>query len=245
MSSDIRISLIVPARNEEVLLPRLLASVEVARTRYRNGAAAVECILADNGSTDATDSIARDAGCRIVQVQPRVIAAVRNGGAAVARGEFIAFVDSDMQVHPETLNAVDAALSDDRIIGGASGIRPERLSLGIGAAFAVTTLVGRITGLEAGLVYLRRRDFEALHGYDERRAALEDIDFLWRLRRLGRPRRQRLARLREAPAIFSTRKFDQRGDWHWLGLGARMIASRGWRATCRSAVVERYWYDAH
>ncbi len=226
-------------------MPRLLASIDAAIVQYSSGPAAVEVIVADNGSTDDTAAIARGAGARVVKVQPRVIASVRNGGAAAARGEWLAFVDADMQLHPETFNAINAALSDRRIAGGASGIRPERWSAGVAFAFALTDLVGRATGLEAGLAYLRHSDFDALQGYDERRAALEDVDLLWRLGRLGRPRRQRLARLREAPAIFSTRKFDQRGDWHWLALGARMVASRGWRATIRSDVVKRYWSDAH
>lgn len=243
--SSVSISLVVPARNEAELLPRLLASVAVASARYRAGAAAVEVIVADNGSSDDTRAIARAAGCVVVDVQPRVIAAVRNGGAAVARGGWLAFVDADMQVHPDTFDAIEAALGDHRIAGGASGIRPERWSAGIAAAFALTDVVGRVSGVEAGLAYLRREDFAALHGYDERRAALEDVDLLWRLRRLGRARGQVLARLRGAPAVFSTRKFDQRGDWHWLGLGARMIASRGWRARRRSEVVEQYWYDPH
>jgi glycosyltransferase involved in cell wall biosynthesis len=245
MDERVRISLVVPARNEAQLLPRLLASVAVARSRYRPGEVAIEIIVADNGSSDETCAIARAAGCIVVDVQPRIIAAVRNGGAAVARGDLLAFVDADMQVHPDTFDAVDAALSDPLIAGGASGIRPERWSLGIGAVYALTDIVGRATGIEAGLAYLRREDFEVLHGYDERRAALEDVDLLWRLRRLGRARGQRLARLRATPAIFSTRKFDLRGDWHWLALGARMMASRGWRTRRRTAVVERYWYDPH
>lgn len=43
-------------------------------------------------------------------------------------------------------------------------------------------------------------------------------------------------------AIFSTRKFDQYGDWHYFPLSARMIANvltrrgvRGW--------ARRYWYE--
>ena len=73
---SVRISLVVPARNEARLLPRLLASVAVARSRYRAGASAVEVILADNGSSDETCAIARAAGCVVVNVEPRVIAAV-------------------------------------------------------------------------------------------------------------------------------------------------------------------------
>jgi GT2 family glycosyltransferase len=185
------------------------------------------------------------AGCRVVHVGPRLIAAVRNGGAASASGEYLAFVDADMQIHAETFNAMLRALTEQRVAGGASGIRPERWSVGIGTAFLVTTAIGRVTGLDAGLAYLRRRDFESLGGYDERRASLEDVDLLWRLQAMGRQQGRRLVRLPGAPAIFSTRKFDQRGDWHWIGLGARVLLSGGWRANRRPAVVERYWYDSH
>ena len=66
-------------------------------------------IVADNGSTDHTAAIARERACRVVPVAPRVIAAVRNGGAAIARGAFLAFVDADMQLHPDTFTALAAA----------------------------------------------------------------------------------------------------------------------------------------
>ena len=55
--------------------------------------------------------------------------------------------------------------------------------------------------------------------------------------------RRRLARLKEAPAFFSTRKFDQLGDWQWLGFGMRVLYTRGWRRDERSAAVQAYWYD--
>jgi len=44
----------------------------------------------------------------------------------------------------------------------------------------------------------------------------EDVDFLWRLRKLGKPRWQGLTRARSAKAIASTRKFDTYGDWHYF-----------------------------
>jgi glycosyltransferase involved in cell wall biosynthesis len=237
-----RISLVIPARNEASLLPRLLDSVDVARAGYSSGVGAVDVILADNGSTDDTVVIARERACSIVPVVPRAIAAVRNAGAAIGGGEYLAFVDADMQVHPNTFNAIATALGNQAVIGGASGIRPERLSIGIRLAWALTTANAALTGIDAGLTYCRRSDFEAIGGYDDRRLSLEDVDFLWRLKQQGARRGQRLARLQAVPAIFSTRKFDQYGDWHWLGLGARVLQSRGWRRDVRSAIVQAYWY---
>jgi hypothetical protein len=58
-----RYSLIIPAYNEERLLPRLLDSLDIARASYGDRGA-VEVIVADNGSTDRTAEIAADRGCR-------------------------------------------------------------------------------------------------------------------------------------------------------------------------------------
>jgi hypothetical protein len=49
-----RFSLVIPAYNEEACLPRLLDSVDCARGAYAGGAGAIEVIVADDGSTDAT-----------------------------------------------------------------------------------------------------------------------------------------------------------------------------------------------
>jgi glycosyltransferase involved in cell wall biosynthesis len=103
-------SLVIPAHKEETYLPSLLDSVELARGRYRLGADAVEVIVAYNASTDETADIARSWGCRVVYVKRRRIAAARNGGAAGARGDVLAFVDADSRIHPETFNALDDAL---------------------------------------------------------------------------------------------------------------------------------------
>ena len=58
MPTDFRQTLVIPAHNEEALLPRLLDTVEVARARYSFGAGAIEVIVADNASTDRTAGIA-------------------------------------------------------------------------------------------------------------------------------------------------------------------------------------------
>src|SRR6202140_3154748 len=104
MKTDLRQTLVIPAHNEEALLPRLLDTVDVARAQYSFGAGAIEVIVADNASTDRTAEIAADRGCRVVSVAKRAIAASRNGGAAQATSPILAFIDADSQVHPETFN---------------------------------------------------------------------------------------------------------------------------------------------
>ena len=244
--SDVRLSLVIPAWNEAALLPRLLVSVAAARTRWiESGRAgdAIEVIIADNGSTDATATIAREAGCIVVPVAKRVIAASRNGGAALAQGEILCFVDADSVLHPDCFIAVADAMENPRTLGGATGVTMERWSAGIAATFAIMLPMVWITGFDTGLVFWRRTDFQALGGYDEKLLLAEDVDFLWRLTRMGRRHGQKLVRLRRVKTITSARKFDAHGDWHWF----TQFPPQAWRALRdRSALGEfakRYWYD--
>lgn len=237
----IRFSLVIPAYNEALLLPRLLDTVDAARRRYRGGAGAIQVIVADNASTDKTADIAKARGCELARVEKRVIAASRNGGARAARGELVCFIDADCTIHPQTFNAIDEAMGRDEVVGGATGVRPERWSPGLVATWLVFLPGVLATGMDAGVVFCRRSDFEEIGGYNEALDYAEDVAFLWALRKLGRRRGQRLARLTGVQAVTSTRKFDRHGDWHYFTLLPRsafsLLRSR------HNEAARRYWYD--
>jgi glycosyltransferase involved in cell wall biosynthesis len=237
-----RFSLVIPAYNEAALLPRLLDSVNVARRACRRGENDVEVIVADNMSTDATTAIAQARGCKVVRVEKRVIGAVRNGGARVATGAILCSVDADARIHPEKFNAIEDALDSGRIVGGASGVRPERWSIGFAATWALLVPIVVLMKMDTGVVFCRREDFEAVGGYDETRLFAEDVAFLLALRTLGRKRKQRLTRLR-TKAIASVRKFDEFGDWHYFRLVWQSLPLMlGRRTNQMTSMVERYWY---
>jgi len=238
----IRFSLVIPAHNEENYLPRLLDSVEVARESWRRGPAAIEMIVADNLSTDRTATIAQERGCRVVRVEERRIASVRNGGAAIAGGEILGFVDADSEVHPETFNAIEDSLATGRVVAGATGVRMERWSLGIAVTWVLFMPMVWLTRMDTGVVFCRKENFDAINGYDERRFFGEDVQFLWDLRRVGRKRRQRLARLRGVKALGSTRKFDLHGDWHFLSDLFRLVPKMLWSPRSSNDFANRYWY---
>lgn len=237
-----RFSVVIPARNEEVLLPRLLETVEAARRAYRGGAERVEVIVADNVSTDGTDEVARARGARVVSVEKRVIGAVRNGGARDARGEILVFVDADIRIHPGTFDAIDAALATDRVVGGATGVRLERMSAGLAVTYACLMPMGWLMRMDTGPTFVLRSDFEAIGGYDESLLVAEDVALLFALKRLGRPRGQRLTRLRSAKAIASVRKFDAYGDWHYFRLAPAVALEMLRRGQKGSRFLDRYWY---
>ena len=238
----IHISLVIPAHNEEAYLPRLLESLDIARRRWRRPADAMEVIVADNASTDTTAEVARGFGCRVVRVEERRIASVRNGGAAVAKGEVLCFVDADSKVHPETFNAIEDSLATGRIVVGATGVYMERMSLGIAVTYAIFMPMVWLARMDTGVVFCRREDFEAVGGYDERRFFAEDVQLFWDLRRIGRKRKQRLIRLRTVKALASTRKFDLHGDWHYIVDLFRLVPKVLFSPCATSDFANKYWY---
>jgi len=240
---QIRISLIIPAYNEESYLPRLLDTVSEARKRYRHGPEAIEIIVVDNASSDATPAIARDFGALVVREERHIIAAVRNTGARAARGEFLAFVDADSQIHPQTFNVIDSRLSHKQVMAGATGVHLERWSLGIFITYVIMVLMVWILRMDTGVVFCRRADFEAMGGYKEDKRVAEDVQFLFDLRRLGRERGQRLVRATEAKAIASTRKFDRHGEWYHLDLIWRFFYGAITRQDTLNEVADLYWYN--
>ena len=88
------VSVVVPAFNAERWLGETIASILAQDHR------ALEVIVVDDGSTDATAAVAaqhaeRDARVRIVRQPNRGLGAARNCGLAHAQGEYVAFLDAD------------------------------------------------------------------------------------------------------------------------------------------------------
>jgi peptidoglycan-N-acetylglucosamine deacetylase len=85
------ISIVIPALNEEKLLPDCLRSL-----RNQDYAGEYEIILADNGSTDNTPNIARQFGARVITCsEKKSVFYARQVGADAANGDIIAQADAD------------------------------------------------------------------------------------------------------------------------------------------------------
>ncbi len=87
----IKISVVVPALNEEKFLPDCLGSL-----RNQDYKGEYEIIVADNGSTDDTTGIARKFGAKVVPCPERKgVFSARQVGADAAHGDIIAQADAD------------------------------------------------------------------------------------------------------------------------------------------------------
>jgi glycosyltransferase involved in cell wall biosynthesis len=239
----IKISLIIPAYNEEDYLPSLLESVDVACKSFKLGASSIEVIVVDNQSTDDTAAVADEKGCLVVQENKRIIGAVRNTGAGVAQGEILAFTDADNILHPDTFNKLYHTISSPKVIGGATGVRSDRMSLGIACAYAIVVPMVWVTGMDTGVVFCRKKDFQNAGGYSESHLFGEDVAFLWRLIKYGRRRGRRFVRVRGCKAINSTRKFDQFGEWHYVRLVFKYLRSIIIRSYSIDNFARTYWYS--
>src|SRR5215204_5514260 len=111
-----RLSVIIPAYNEEKYLPETLERVVKALS---NTDRASEIIVVDNESEDKTREIAESFGARVVSESVHNIGKVRNTGGKNASGDVFVFVDADTLV-PETLfREIAAAMENPDCYGGA------------------------------------------------------------------------------------------------------------------------------
>jgi glycosyltransferase involved in cell wall biosynthesis len=90
-----KISVVIATRNRAELLDGALRSL-----RAQIGAPAIECIVVDNGSTDATRTVAQSHDATYA-FEPRANRALaRNAGVALATGEIVLFTDDDVVLPP-------------------------------------------------------------------------------------------------------------------------------------------------
>jgi glycosyltransferase involved in cell wall biosynthesis len=239
-----RFSIIVPAHNEALLLPRGLDAIRAAIARV---GATAEIVVVANRCTDLTESIAQAAGAVVVRDGHRNLAATRNAGVAASTGKIVVTIDADTVMHEDALAEIDRLATAGAFVGGGCRFVLERKSLGLAiTTFAVTsaTALSRTGGV---MYWCSRDDFDAIGGFDEARRVGEDLDFAYRLRRHGRTTNRRFRNVRDARAIVSVRKFDTFGDWHYLTrFGTALAHPRQLRDMIRgtdSTFVDEYFFD--
>lgn len=187
------LSVIIPTYDRVSFLTEAIDSV-LAQDSWRGSSGpsgAFELIVVDDGSADGTKQLVESYGPRVrYEAQPhRGVSAARNAGLRSARGEFIAFLDSDdiwledkvrlqlnyFQTFPETmaLTAEEIWVRSGRRVNPM--VKHRKYSGWVFDKFLPLCL------LSLSAAMFRREAFEQLGGFDESLPACEDYDFGLRL----------------------------------------------------------------
>ncbi len=204
------LSVVIPAWNEEKVVGRAIESLKRAAAVYeRERSGTAEIIVVDNNSTDRTAEVAREQGATVVFEPVNNIGKARNAGAKTARGKYLAFCDADNQVTENLLVLIHDHLANPKIAGGGTWIEPERKNLKIRFFYFIWHVYVACSRVGVGMMHCRKKDFEAIGGYDETIYAAEDVQLAYDLRKIGRPRGQKFNLIKKGWVITSTRKIDQ------------------------------------
>lgn len=236
-----RLSIVIPAFNEEHFLPRT-----VRRTRRAVDATpalrnSCEFIVCDNNSTDRTAETARRLGCRVVFEPHNQISRARNRGARAARGEWLLFLDADSWPSPGLIADLAENLRNPSIIGCGATIRVADGPWWFKLAWESKNWNMRLFGWSPGaFLACRREAFAHLRGFSTGHYIFEEYDFVQRLKRLGRKRAMRFRVLHRHPFSTSGRKGASYSLGSWLTFATRLWLSPG--KTVRDRQVADKWY---
>ena len=232
-----RISVVIPAHNEEKYIGNCLASIASAAERV---ALPVEIVVALNRCTDNTAAIATQYNAITVEENEKNIAKIRNAAVSASTGDILVTIDADSWMTPNMLQDVVSKLRSGRYIGGGVKIKPERLSLGIVCSVLLVVPYMLKARISAGMFWLLRRDFDAIGGFDESHVSVEDYYFGIKLKAYGKQQKLKYGTIRSSCIITSCRKFDQFGDWY-LFKNPKLVKDI-FSATNRAA-ANKFYYD--
>lgn len=189
-TKNLKISLVVPLRNEEATLPALVESI-TRQTRPPE-----EIVLVDGGSTDGTAALIRrladtDERIRLIEIAPATPGRGRNVGIDAASNEWVALTDAGLTLEPAWLEELARAVERDAGVEVVYGNYEPVVDTLFERCAALTYPPpkqeregGRMRGPSTASMMLRREVWRRLGGFPDLRAA-EDLIFMQRIERAG------------------------------------------------------------
>jgi glycosyltransferase involved in cell wall biosynthesis len=237
-----KISIIVPAFNEEGLLGASLAQIKSAAKVFLKKKWEFELIVCDNNSTDRTAEIACAADASVVFEPINQIARARNCGAAAATGDWLVFVDADSQPSAELFSDVAEQIVSGKCLAGGATIRLDEKHFIAGIVTRLWNCASRFFKLLAGsFIFCETAAFRKIGGFSHELFAAEELELSKRLRKLARETGKRIVILHRHPLVTSARKmrlYTMREHFRFL---AKVVFSRGRALNKREAA--HLWYD--
>ncbi len=175
-----KLSVIIPARDEEASIGRTIEAVMHGKPR--------EVIVCDAQSTDGTRAIAESMGAAVVTTEPGR-GRQMDAGAGVATGEWLLFLHADTLPPPDYPRHISDTLAQPGVVGGAFELHIDAPNRSLRIIEWFVSIRSRWLSLPYGDqgLFMRAETFRQLGGYGDL-PAMEDYELVRRLSRLGRVR---------------------------------------------------------
>jgi len=194
-----KISIIIPVINEGEILGSTLQQLKKNQAGYVG-----EILVVDGGSRDNTVQIAADSGAKVLHSEKKSRAAQMNLGARMAKEEILFFLHADT-IPPEGFDR-DIIIAVNR--GADFGSFPMRFDW----EHPLLGFYGKFTHLKSGFLkfgdqslFVKRRLFEKVCGFDESLFVMEDQKIVRELMKAGE------YRLMNKEVVTSARKYRENG----------------------------------
>ncbi len=198
------LSIIIPTYNEEDYLPILLESIK--KQNFDD----YEVIVADANSTDRTVEIAKEYGC--IVVEGGLPAVGRNNGAKVAKGEYLLFLDSDLELTDDYLRNVIYEFKMERVGIAITQMLPmsnkveDKLFHDFANQFMISVEKLKPHGAGCYGIIVKKELHDKCNGFNESLTFGEDTDYIERLAKV-----EPFKVLRNAKIGVSTRRLEEEG----------------------------------
>lgn len=191
MPSAPRISVVIPAYNEEQFLPAALEAISnqagLKRDEY-------EVIVVDNNCTDRTAEIAKTMGATVVKESRAGVGYARAAGFAAAQAPFIATTDADSAVPKGWLKAILQAFKDEKVVavGGpvTYDIDDQLMHAVVNRSIPYLHEIDRLIHADkyhliGANMAVRRSAFQEIGGWHAKLSLGEDMDLSHRIAKVG------------------------------------------------------------
>lgn len=203
-------SIVIPAFNEEKLLPRLLEALD--NQTYKD----FEVILVDANSTDKTIEEAKKKSkkfpLQIISTTEKNVSGSRNIGASKAKGDYLFFIDADNYIHSAFLKEISALLEKNYQMIVPS-IVPDSRNLYYKVVYKLANFFVflaekfNMSFSTGGNLVIKRDVFDKLNGFDKTIFVGEDHDIVERARKKD----FRVTFVSTPKVVFSVRRLEKEG----------------------------------
>jgi glycosyltransferase involved in cell wall biosynthesis len=237
-----KISIIVPAFNEEKVLGETLAQIKLASGAFPQIGWASELIVCDNNSNDHTAEIARAMGATVLFEPINQISHARNAGAAAATGDWLVFVDADSRPSVKLFADMAKEIQSGTCFAGGATICWDQENFITALMMPILNVGFRWRRfLHGPFMFIESATFRKLGGFSVETFAGEDWELGQRLQKLAKETGKRFVVLHRHPILTSARRLKEHSPlvsfkilYYILFVPRRIKVSRE---------TARRWYD--